>query len=438
MIIIKALLSGLLGFSLCMADISGTVTDTSGTIPLSGATVQLEKDGRTATTGADGRFALAVGTAVLPGTNNQFPRTSLSATIHKNLLCMNVAERSAIEVETFDLTGKALSSLHQTLDAGAHSIVLPRTSAEVLLYKVKSGNGEFLIKGNSASGAPSGSTATSLGFSSYTPLAKQAKSTAVINDVIAVKKTGYLNYRVVVTNSDTSGIEIKMITCADTIRDIDGNLYQAVKIGNQVWTVENLRTTNYNDGSAIPLVTDSIPWSKPANSSEPAFCWYANDSSNRNKCGALYNFFAVNTGKLAPKGWHVPTYPEWKILAKYLVANGYNYDGTTDTTLNTSGLPYNNIAKSLAAGTDWCMSTGIGDPGKNVSDNNKSGFSAFPSGYRSSLGNFICLDSGCIWWAAKDVAASGFNICLSFSTNVLGMEYWNSHRCGFSVRLIKD
>ena len=99
------------------------------------------------------------------------------------------------------------------------------------------------------------------------------KVTTTINDVIAVIKDGYLNYRCVMYNSDTTGVEIKMIVCADTVRDIDGNLYQAVRIGNQVWTVENLRVTKYNDGTAILNVTDSGAW---FNIATQAYCYYKN------------------------------------------------------------------------------------------------------------------------------------------------------------------
>src|SRR4030043_168747 len=127
-----------------------------------------------------------------------------------------------------------------------------------------------------------------------------------------------------------------------TVTDADGNVYQTVKIGNQVWTVENLRTTKYDDGSAIPLVTDSAAW---AALTTPGFCYYNNttNADNIKKFGALYNWHAVNTKKLAPKGWHVPTEAEWITLENYLIANGYNWDGTKTE---------NKIAKSMAAKTD--------------------------------------------------------------------------------------
>ena len=100
-----------------------------------------------------------------------------------------------------------------------------------------------------------------------------------------------------------------------TATDIDGNVYHTVTIGTQIWMVENLKTTRYNDGSPIPFVTDSSSWS---NLTTPGYCWYNNDTTNKNTYGALYNWFAVNTGKLAPTGWHVPTDDEWTTLTTYL------------------------------------------------------------------------------------------------------------------------
>jgi uncharacterized protein (TIGR02145 family) len=91
-----------------------------------------------------------------------------------------------------------------------------------------------------------------------------------------------------------------------TVKDADGNVYHTVKIGNQVWTVENLRTTRNNDGSAIPHVTDGTEW---AALTTPGYCFYDNMSNvdSIKEYGALYNWYAVDTKKLAPAGWHVPS-----------------------------------------------------------------------------------------------------------------------------------
>ncbi len=101
----------------------------------------------------------------------------------------------------------------------------------------------------------------------------------------------------------------------DTVTDIDGNVYETVRIGDQVWMVENLRTTRLNDGQIIPYEPDDLDW---ANLRAPGYCWSNNDLENKDDLGALYNWYAVNTGKLAPIGWHVPTEDEWKILSDTL------------------------------------------------------------------------------------------------------------------------
>jgi uncharacterized protein (TIGR02145 family) len=78
----------------------------------------------------------------------------------------------------------------------------------------------------------------------------------------------------------------------NSIRDADGNIYTSVMIGTQKWMVENLKTTKYNDGSSIPLVTDNEEW---LNSTTGAYCWHENDfTTNKKKYGALYNWYAVD------------------------------------------------------------------------------------------------------------------------------------------------
>ncbi len=103
---------------------------------------------------------------------------------------------------------------------------------------------------------------------------------------------------------------------AEIITDIDGNVYHAITIGKQVWMAENLRTTRYNDGTGIPFIVDNATaWYELH---APGYCWYDDDMFNKDIAGALYNWHAVNTGKLCPKGWHVPSDNEWTILTDFL------------------------------------------------------------------------------------------------------------------------
>jgi uncharacterized protein (TIGR02145 family) len=431
MVIIKVLLAGLIGVSLCMADISGIVTDT-GTTPITAAVVRLEKGGQTATTGSDGRFTIIVSTAILPGNAKLLPN-GLSAGISGNMLNVTIAERSVVEVSTYDLSGKALLTVRHLMDAGSHCIALPGQGAGIYLYKVKAGNNESVLKGNTVGGMAS---ERSQGSSSK-PLAKHAMSASAINDVIAAIKAGYLNYRVVAYNSDTTGIQIKMIECAGTVTDADGNVYQTVRIGNQVWMAENFRTTKYNDGSDIPLDTSTTTW---ADATTQKYCYYNNttDSGSIKKYGALYNWFVVspaNPKKVAPTGWHVPSDSEWTILEKYLILNGYNWDGTTDTS------QYNRIAKSLSAKTDWNRISSTGASiGYNLSKNNRSGFSALPGGFRDYNGFFNQFYFG-YWWSATEIdGANAWYRYLYYDCERL--LYWsngfNYQSFGLSVRLLRD
>ena len=218
------------------------------------------------------------------------------------------------------------------------------------------------------------------------------------------------------------------ISITDSVADADGNVYHAITIGSQVWTIENLRTTQYNDTTPIPHVTDSAAW---ASLSTPGYCYYDNDStSNAEKYGALYNWHAVNTGKLAPAGWHVSTHAEWDTLQNYLIANRFNWDGTT------SG---NKIAKAMTAKTDWDTSTTQGDPGNDIQSNNSSGFSALPGGSRFYDGDFYHpVGRYGDWWSATEsVPSSSYNRGLLNSHDGLG-RLANRKECGYSVRLVRD
>lgn len=212
-----------------------------------------------------------------------------------------------------------------------------------------------------------------------------------------------------------------------TMEDADGNKYNTVKIGNQVWMVENLKTTKYNDGTPIPNVTDNEEW---LNLTIGAWCNYDNLESKAEIYGRLYNWYAVNTGKLAPKGWHVPTNDDWTILENYLIANGYNYDGT---------LVEDKIAKSLCAKTKWVLTRNAGTPGAAPENNNSTGFTALPGGCRYySNGWFLDLGEYGIWWSSTEnsVDRAWFRR-LYFSSRDLDKNYFRKE-VGLSVRLVKD
>jgi uncharacterized protein (TIGR02145 family) len=195
-----------------------------------------------------------------------------------------------------------------------------------------------------------------------------------------------------------------------TLTDIEGNVYHTVTIGTQVWMVENLKTTKYNDGTPIPQVTNDTAW---GNLATPGYCWYKNDGlTYKNSYGALYNWYTINTGKLAPTGWHVPTYAEMTTLITYL--------GTD----------------SIAGGK--MKSTSILWMQPNIGADNRSGFSALPGGIRNTNGLFFFQTSGGYWWTVtENDTFSAMLLCLvSSSAITLGGADYKTNGC--SVRCLKD
>jgi uncharacterized protein (TIGR02145 family) len=163
----------------------------------------------------------------------------------------------------------------------------------------------------------------------------------------------------------------------------------------------------------------------------PGYCFYNNttNTADQTKYGALYNWYAVNTGKLAPAGWHVPTDAEWTTLENWLIANGYNWDGST------SG---NKIGKSLAATTDWSISGTSGKVGNDTLSNNSTGFSALPAGCRLLDGVFDNRNNYGYWWSATENDAIGAFNCYLYYANAGPRMNDSNKRYAFSVRLVRD
>jgi uncharacterized protein (TIGR02145 family) len=225
-------------------------------------------------------------------------------------------------------------------------------------------------------------------------------------------------------NEIVYGNEINFTTAAN-ITDVDGNIYNIVQIGTQIWTKENLKTTKYNDGTSVINITDSAAWYQ-LYSSTPGYCWYNNNEATYKPThGALYNWYSVNTGKLCPVGWHVPTNAEWTILLDFLTNNGYGYQGSGD-----------DIAKSLAATGGWSISPTPGTPGNDLTSNNSSGFTAYPSGARFI--EFSSIDYGAHWWTSTSESVNNaYQWILYYSNPLLGSGFWTKY-VGFSVRCLKD
>ena len=213
--------------------------------------------------------------------------------------------------------------------------------------------------------------------------------------------------------------------CGFTV-SYDGVTYNTVQIGDQCWFKENLRTTKYNDGTSITNVTDNATWTSTTSG---AYCCYSNNTSNCTTYGALYNWYAVNTGKLCPSGWHVPSDAEWTTLTNYLSANSTYWCGSNSSY----------IAKSLASTTSWNSSTTTCAVGNNLSANNSTGFSALPGGYRDySAGTFYGLGGYGFWWSRTEYDDStAWYSNLYYDNKDVRLEY-GSESHGFSVRCLRD
>ena len=192
-----------------------------------------------------------------------------------------------------------------------------------------------------------------------------------------------------------------------TITDADGNSYSTVKIGSQVWMQSNLRTTKYNDGIVIPNVKNNT-WNSLTT---PAVCSYNNTSNNDtiNIYGRLYNWYAVNTGKLCPTGWHVPSFTELTVLVDYLGKQG---------------------GRMKEKGTQHWNSP-------NINATNDSKFTALPGGNMGS-GGFMAIGNVCQLWSSSEFDAGSASFLQINSNPMYTMFADNTKISGYSVRCLKN
>ena len=216
------------------------------------------------------------------------------------------------------------------------------------------------------------------------------------------------------------------------VTDIDGNVYKTVKLGNQVWMAQNLRTTRYADGRKIPLGTTE--------SYDVAYRYYPNNNrANVSKYGYLYNWSAVMNVSLSsseanpsgvqgicPEGWHVPSDAEWTQLENYVSSQSQYVCGSSTS----------KIAKALASEVGWYNDTENCTVGCNPDANNATGFSARPAG--GYYGTYHDFGDFAIFWSAtqggSNLAYYRFLDCY----NAFVRKFNDSKNYGYSVRCVRN
>jgi uncharacterized protein (TIGR02145 family) len=280
---------------------------------------------------------------------------------------------------------------------------------------IKTGNNIYFKKGNVGIGIENADNSSILELNSNSKGLLIPRMTANQRISITLPASG----RLVFQTDEPSGFYFyegtKWVGLADSESlsgciDFDGNAYPTMFIGNHQWMAESLRVTHFQNGEAIPNITDGMLWS---NLTSGAYCWYENNQVTNAKFGALYNWFAVyDNRKLCPAGWHVPSDQEWYSLAVLLGGE--------------------NIAwgKLKSVNDVWQ------DP--NLDATNISGFSGLPSGSRQNTGEFFYLGYHLFSWTATETS---YNLAryrwLRYDNSQLNQGVAGKTN-GFSVRCVKD
>jgi uncharacterized protein (TIGR02145 family) len=201
------------------------------------------------------------------------------------------------------------------------------------------------------------------------------------------------------------------------ITDAENNTYKTVTIGTQQWMAENLKVTKYNDGTAIPNITDNTQWK---NNITGAWSYFNNDVANNTKYGKLYNWYAVSkisngNKNVCPTGWHVPTDAEWTVLTDYL--GGASVAGGKMKEVDT---------------TSWIS--------PNIDATNTSLFTGLPGGFRYDGGDYSYVGNYGNWWSSTESdTGTAWSRYLSDYDDDAGRGYgFGTKKYGLSVRCLRD
>jgi uncharacterized protein (TIGR02145 family) len=195
-----------------------------------------------------------------------------------------------------------------------------------------------------------------------------------------------------------------------SVTDVDGNKYAAVKIGNQNWMKFNLKVSKLNDGTNIPEIKPNDQWGQATTA---GFSYYDNNNSNDSIYGKLYNWYAVNTGKVCPTGWRVPTLEDWEKLSVFL--GGDSISGGKLKYLNNN---------------NWSNPT--------TQATNSSGFTALPGGMRWYNGSFGSKTGMGNWWAQNEMTSNTAAHIILINYSDMFSKSENFKKAGMSIRCIEN
>ncbi len=282
-----------------------------------------------------------------------------------------------INIEIFDITGRLLIRKNYELESGNQTFSL--TGLNTGLYTLRASTPEARFS----------TRIISVEENKEIPVLRHEYSEFVsktpnkLKSSQAVVEMGYANgerillkgisgnYQRIVTIAPVTNqvVNFEFVACTD----YDNNHYPVVTIGNQTWMAENLITGHFNDGTEIMLLEPDALWIA---AEIPAYCWVHNDEENYGFYGKLYNWHvAGGENNPCPEGWYVPGYYDWMTLSNYLIAFGYNWDGSTTG---------NNAGKSLAHIDLWQPYATEGTVGNQPFLNNRTGFTLLSNGRREA------------------------------------------------------
>ena len=362
---------------------------------------------------------------------------------------LSVTEPDEVSLTITDITGCIVETLHATsLQPGNHTIHVTLSAAGIYFLTARQ-NGRTasvkMVNGGNGSGNAIAITG-SVEANNYSPLpqSKTAPKGTTDNLFVAGDQMQYVGFanlngtekeggHVIQTQDITQTIVLSFPQpCLNTpiVMDYDSNVYNTVQIGNQCWMKENLRTTHYADGTAIPYGNSGL-W-------DYAVPYYnVNPSVDTILYGYYYNWTAFMYGVggsesnpsgvqgVCPTGWHVPSNAEWIQLMDY-VSSRSEY---------TCGGHSNNIAKALASTEGWNTYDGECVVGNNPSSNNATGFGVVPAGFAA----FSAVNDCAYYWSSSErgeYAASFFGFSLDMAHVDMLEDITKFHQ--FSVRCLRD